>query len=334
MALFVVMEEALFARDGKVDGPLKHLLTGHTMAIEPKGLPIFKAPNYCRFAFVSNDKYAVPMTDDERRFQPFEVSDHRTGDQPWFNRIVAEMKGGGLAAMFYDLKHRAYDEDFIRATLDNDDLNAMKSQVIAPPAQFLATWLHAGCVTIGDTKFTGAETFKDRHDGEDAPENLDDRMRHLWIGKNGLAVSSGIVKRVYDAWCKENLDQFEVRKSVRNANALMKELHELLPIVAVKRTNTYRGWDFPPRATCLGELSKNPVMRHYLESLGEIDGVDTFDAGEQPRNIGTEFVKDAYRRTLKTTPTPFKSTPEERAQYEANLMTGLDAALRTDEPLN
>jgi putative DNA primase/helicase len=74
LSLFVLAEEAVYAHDKAGEGPLKDMLTRKTLTIEPKNVDAFESPNYCRFAFVSNETLAIPMTQDERRYQPFEIS--------------------------------------------------------------------------------------------------------------------------------------------------------------------------------------------------------------------------------------------------------------------
>jgi hypothetical protein len=51
----------------------------------------------------SNEEWVVPASIDERRFAAFGVSDARQGDKAYFTDLVAEMDGGGLAAMLHDL---------------------------------------------------------------------------------------------------------------------------------------------------------------------------------------------------------------------------------------
>ena len=79
-----------------------------------------------------DEALAVPMTTDERRYQPFHISAHRVGDKAWFDAILAEMRGGGYEAMMHDLMHRKYDDGRIWFPLeDSVDLDAMRAVVLS-----------------------------------------------------------------------------------------------------------------------------------------------------------------------------------------------------------
>lgn len=71
--------------------------------IEGKGRDAFQSANHLHIVMSSNEDWVVPASIDERRFAAFGVSEARQGDRAYFSDLVAEMEGGGLAAMLHDL---------------------------------------------------------------------------------------------------------------------------------------------------------------------------------------------------------------------------------------
>ncbi len=96
-------DEAIAPGDKAAESRLKGLVTEPQLLIEGKGENAVMSPNYLHIVMASNEKWVVPAGDDERRFAVFDVSGARQGDQAYWNALVAELDGGGLAAMLFDL---------------------------------------------------------------------------------------------------------------------------------------------------------------------------------------------------------------------------------------
>ena len=283
MSLFVVVEEAVYAHDKQGEGPLKDLLTRKKLTIEPKGVDAFESRNYGRFAFISNDKLAVPMTLDERRYQPFHVSPDRKGDKTWFDAIVKEMESGGLSAMMYDLMNRTYDEALIRSPLENEkDISAMRAEILEAPVRFAMHWVLNGYVAITNSQGEATPLLHAAQELETASAdaatpwlpsapftNESDGQRLLALEHDRNFVGSTQMKAVYDKWCVENLNVHERRKASRSIEALSKEIREALPFVEKARISDRRGISLPSAAECLTESRKNPNYRAYLAEIGD-----------------------------------------------------------------
>lgn len=99
----LLMEEAIWAGDHKKEGALKDLITSPTMAVERKGVDSYMAKNHMRIAMLSNERWVVPATVDERRFAVFDCGAEHRGDTAYFNAMSDQMKAGGLEAMLGDL---------------------------------------------------------------------------------------------------------------------------------------------------------------------------------------------------------------------------------------
>lgn len=270
LSVFVIAEEAVYAHDKQGEGPLKDLLTRRTLTIEPKGVDAYESPNFCRFVFVSNEKLAVPMTLDERRYQPFEVSTERVDDAQWFAEIVEEMQSGGLEAMFYDLKSRRYDRSLISRPLPNSDLHALKAEALLAPLRFVIHWFEAGRITLA--KDWSTSTAPPARIAGMCNEGLDeDAQADRLILKDGNnRFPSAAIKKVYDQWCEENLGYYEKRSATRTTPLLVKEIRKAFPFVQ-SYGGAHRGLCLPNAREGLEEIRKNPIFKAYLDEIHDAD---------------------------------------------------------------
>lgn len=96
-------DEAYWPGDRSAEGTLKALVSEENITIEAKGMDAVMMPNRLHIIMASNEDWAVPASNDERRYAVFRVSNHRIGDHDYFNAIDAQVKAGGMAAMLHDL---------------------------------------------------------------------------------------------------------------------------------------------------------------------------------------------------------------------------------------
>jgi hypothetical protein len=96
-------DEVFWGGDLKEVADLKRLITEPTLTIEPKTVDAFSMPNCLHIIMASNEDWAVPAGPDARRFAVMDVSSKRIGDRDYFDKLWAEIEGGGTAAMLYDL---------------------------------------------------------------------------------------------------------------------------------------------------------------------------------------------------------------------------------------
>ena len=99
-------DEAFFAGDAKHTSVLKGIITEPTLAIEAKYANTIMVPNYLHLLMASNEEWVVPAGNDARRFCVLDIASHRASDHEYFKKLYAEMEGGGLGAMLYDLLNR------------------------------------------------------------------------------------------------------------------------------------------------------------------------------------------------------------------------------------
>lgn len=95
-SVLVGSEEAFFAGDKRVDGALKNLITSTEVAVESKGVNIFMVQNHVHIVMCTNEDWAVPATEDERRYFVLDVADTYAEDAKnpetgaYFNALYAE----------------------------------------------------------------------------------------------------------------------------------------------------------------------------------------------------------------------------------------------------
>jgi hypothetical protein len=97
-ALFLFLDEALWAGDKAGEGVLKALITEKVIMIEPKGIDVFAMPNRLKILMASNSDWVVPASADERRYFVLEVSEHKRGDKEYFTRLAHAIEGEELQA--------------------------------------------------------------------------------------------------------------------------------------------------------------------------------------------------------------------------------------------
>lgn len=108
-AVFVYVNEAVWAGDKEKQGTLKALITDRFLTIEKKYLDSFKFRNCTHLLFASNESYVAPADIGDRRFVYPKVSDHRVGDKEYFKALVNQIDGEGLSAFLYEMLNRDID---------------------------------------------------------------------------------------------------------------------------------------------------------------------------------------------------------------------------------
>ena len=103
----VGLEEAYFAGSKMAEAQLKDLITGDTFGINEKFLPEYAQTNHTKLVVLTNDDWAVPATEDERRYFVTETSDGRKDDHEFWTAFNEQMyEKGGCEAFFHDMLKR------------------------------------------------------------------------------------------------------------------------------------------------------------------------------------------------------------------------------------
>jgi hypothetical protein len=100
--VFLFADEAFWPGDRSAIGTLKRIITEDTLFIEKKRFDAFEVPNMLHPFMAANEEWVVPAAMDERRFAVFDTAKEKQSEE-YFNKLYAEIKNGGLAAMMHDL---------------------------------------------------------------------------------------------------------------------------------------------------------------------------------------------------------------------------------------
>ena len=138
-------DECFWPGDRDKDGPLKRMITEPTLLIEPKGVDAFQMKNRLSMIIAGNEDWLVPASSDERRYAVFEVSDKYQRDTAYFNPLLAELDGGGLAAFLHDALAADLGDWHPRDNIPQTDALSAQQQVSAmPEVQWLGALLDEG----------------------------------------------------------------------------------------------------------------------------------------------------------------------------------------------
>jgi hypothetical protein len=110
--LVLCADEALFAGDPRHRNALYSLITEPTIAVEPKFVGVYSAPNFVNADLLSNMDHVVFVGPTARRLFIPAVSEDRVGDLEHFAKIEAQLCGHGYEALLYHFLHEVSLRDF------------------------------------------------------------------------------------------------------------------------------------------------------------------------------------------------------------------------------
>jgi hypothetical protein len=155
--LLIKFEEADFHTNKENESQLKSLITSQWANIEKKGHPLIPVKSFTDIVMTTNQETPIPMTDDERRFSAFKVSEERRGDKPFWDDIYNRLKDGKQLRAYY---HHLLTKDLGEWS----PVPAYKTRyykdlvgVCAPiHARYFCEWLRAVGSTEGEVQELGA----------------------------------------------------------------------------------------------------------------------------------------------------------------------------------
>lgn len=135
--LLLVAEESFFAGSHADIGTLKDLITSNTVTIEAKFVGAFEMRSCHRICMLTNSEWAVPATEDERRFFVLDVGEDRMQDTAYFGAIDRELRGGGLRALLTLLQKLDISTVNLRKVPQTAGLEAQKVLSLEQHDQFI-----------------------------------------------------------------------------------------------------------------------------------------------------------------------------------------------------
>lgn len=103
--ILVHADEAVWGGDRRHEGVLRGLVTEETLELERKGIDCVIVPNFLRFLISTNETWAVPAGDNERRWLVLDVNDKLHGDFAFFKALREQMYGDDNAGCRALLQH-------------------------------------------------------------------------------------------------------------------------------------------------------------------------------------------------------------------------------------
>lgn len=155
--LFALAEEVVSREEMRhYKGVLKHLVTGETLQINEKNMPVREERNHLNFVFLSNSTVPLALDDGDRRYLVLYVD--RVPPADYFAQLVEEINGGGIEAFYHYLMNLDL-KGFGPHTKPplNEEKQGLIDGSLPAPRYFVRRWL------AGETEFpvTGAVTQDD-----------------------------------------------------------------------------------------------------------------------------------------------------------------------------
>lgn len=176
--ILIFADEALWGGRKSDSGKLKAAITGDSVWIEPKGKDKIELPNYRKFMAASNERFALPLDRDDRRWLILNCNGSKVGNDDYFISIGKELKQGGYEALLYELLQRDITKFNPRRLPINDNAFDLKLQC----AESFVKYLYAA-------------TCEGRAD-------LNSSNGFPWT-EDGLTIRTDILRDKYQDFCKK-----------------------------------------------------------------------------------------------------------------------------------
>lgn len=186
-ALLIHVEEALWAGNKRAEGPLKSLISSPHVALERKGVDVIQVENFSRVMISSNEKWAVPATDDERRFFVVEVGDEHRADRTYFRAIDEQMKAGGYGALLHFLQTYDLTSFEVGNVPNTEGLSHQKVATLkGTPAFWREVLLHGELPNVSDFEREDEGETWDQTEAFCKPDDLHQSYRDWWMERRGF----------------------------------------------------------------------------------------------------------------------------------------------------
>jgi hypothetical protein len=273
--VFLLCEEAIYSRDPRIKGPLKHAITGRKQTLERKGIDAVTVDCHTFGVMCSNEDDAVPMEDGERRFAIFRVSerymkraDDGTAETAKHNARCRKFwtawrawvdKPDNLSALLDALLtfKPADGWAFLHDVPSTAEGHAASARAMPPAYKLVCAMVHAGVLPDGVS-------------GELCQDDPDKAYRRA-VPLEGFH-TAGEIAAGGTLWAKANCDAWELHGKAVNAKAIGWALSKMLPglpVVPDERGKT-SGRMFPDPATVARMLRRNPTYAAELDALARV----------------------------------------------------------------
>ncbi|MBP8218127.1 MAG: bifunctional DNA primase/polymerase [Aeromonas sp.] len=145
--LFALAEEVVSREEMRhYKGVLKHLITGDTLQINEKNMPVREEKNHLNMVFLSNSTLPMALDDGDRRYLVLYVD--KVMPKEYFEELVHEINNGGVEAFYqYLLERDLTGFDAHTKPPLNEEKQGLIDGSLPAPRYFVRRWL------AGETDF-------------------------------------------------------------------------------------------------------------------------------------------------------------------------------------
>lgn len=141
---FVFLDEATWGGDKRDAGTLKDRVTGDTLVVDRKNLPVVTEPSMLHIVIASNEAFPVGLDRDDRRFAAFKVNNQQANDPAYFRPLYRELRKGGQSAFLAAMLAWEIDEEALRRPPLTHSKAELQERNLPPEAEWWLERLNEG----------------------------------------------------------------------------------------------------------------------------------------------------------------------------------------------
>jgi Family of unknown function (DUF5906) len=148
-ATFLMVDEACWTGNQTAAGKLQSIITERSLRVEPKYIGRYQVPNTLKVIMLAEKgNWVVPAGPFERRYAVLDVSDAMVKNADYFGALCDEIEGGGVEAMFWDLRRvdlaQFKPRHLPEALSRSKALQLQQQRTLSPIERWWETLLHEG----------------------------------------------------------------------------------------------------------------------------------------------------------------------------------------------
>lgn len=148
--LLMHLEEAVWAGSKKEESSLKDLITGPTLQINDKFMPLYDVPNHLHIFITGNPEWLVAASSNARRLFALHVSNARRVDTEYFAALDNWfIKQGGASALMYHFMNYKININ-LRHVPHTDELLVQKKKSADPVMSYMLNIAETGEMPYGE----------------------------------------------------------------------------------------------------------------------------------------------------------------------------------------
>jgi hypothetical protein len=161
---YFLFEEATWGGNKTLEGWLKTFLTSSEIRIEPKSVNAFTLKNISFSIFTTNNDYAVPIGEGDRRYSVFEASSKLKGNNEYFKKYYEWLFGEGKHHLVYFFQNMNFDNFNPRKVIENKAKSEMAIHNYETTLQFLISFFDNDLIDIKDYYNERTKRFEIKRD--------------------------------------------------------------------------------------------------------------------------------------------------------------------------